>query len=123
MSLKRTLKNFSIVDSRGSSTTPHRGIVDVLTLKQSKRRMLLAKGLQLFGQTSWAEGKVANYTDPFEAWFELGESGNVSWRSGRSPAAVAWTNLLVELVFGQLHDAALKMAVKTPNQRRQCWMP
>ncbi len=109
---KHMLKTLSIADIRGSAATANRGLIDLLLFKHSARRMLLAKGAELFGHSVWVEDVVAMHTDSFSAWARQEDAGDVLWRSGRSAAEVAWLNMLVEIVFGTLYDAALKLAVK-----------
>ena len=114
MARKGFLKTLSITDIKGSASSANRGLIDLLMFKQQMRRALLAKGHLLFGSAAqdWIDGAVVRDTDSFALWLKQEQSGDRSWRSGRSAAEVAWLNMLAEVVFGRLHDAALKLAVK-----------
>ena len=51
-------------------------------------------------------------TEGFAAFFEASESSDLQWRAGRSASELEWLNLLVQLVFGRLHDFHLRCAIK-----------
>ena len=95
---KGFLNRLSITDIKGSASSANRGLIDLLLFKQQMRRVLLAKSHQLFGSAAqdWIDGAVARHTDSF-ALQQVQQSGDRSWRSGRSSAEVAWLNTLAEM--------------------------
>ncbi len=84
MARKGFLKTLSITDIKCSASSANRGLIDLLLFKQQMRRVLLAKGHQLFGSAAqdWIDSAVARHNDSFTLWLKQEQSGNRSSRSG-----------------------------------------
>ena len=114
MVLKDELPCLSVEDIKGRSRDGNKGELDLILFKQKVRLALIAKGLQWFEDSpgaKWIQDEVATKTQDFVVWADT-ERGSLHWRAGRSPAEIAFLNLLVDITFKKTYGAPLKIAVR-----------
>ena len=66
----------------------------------------------------WIHDEVATKTQDFVVWADT-ERGSLRWRAGRSPAEIAFLNLIVDIMFKKTYDAPLKIAVRASQSAEE----
>ncbi len=108
------LKALSVAEIKGTSATSNRGYVDFLLAKQAARDQLLDWGINKFDSETgnWIREAVSPRMSTWKTYADECKARDKHWRSGHTPAEVAWLALLEDVVFGKLYDHCLRSQVK-----------
>ena len=112
--VKGTTRSFSHSDIKGTASTGNRGVADLIMFKHQLKSTLLAWGRKKFPDSvDWIDGPVANATTSFKSWYCTETAGNQAWRAGRRASETKWLNFVIEVTFGRLYDAPIKLCIKS----------
>ena len=92
-------------------------MVDLLFYTRAVKQAALAKADAIFPHSpataSWVWGAVALKTADHSTWARAdSDKADLACRAGRSPAAIQWLSLILDLAFRKTYDLPLKLALR-----------